>query len=300
MVKLTEAFDVYGFGIASNGSTTRFKYDTSKEDPTRNLRCTHGRIYNRELKQVQSQKFRETSLTNDRFLNNRCKEGRKMPKRKQVFRPIDKDMVCPFNFTIFFDNNGFYIVNGYGNNTHCFHKKNCFIHNSTSTKTLSSCDQQLSHDIIQSTGNSGIIRNLLYLREKKIYSLHNIIYINEKISNSNDSGLTNEDVTADKILKYFHENNFQYHCLTHDGSPESLFNNEGGIVTKDNPYYKRNILTSTNLYPNFLDQCSDKEKKEIQRYVRQKRMSMHIPQIQILLMAIAWVTPFEKRLLYAF
>ena len=300
IVKLNEVFDAHGFGIASNGSTTRSKYDPSQESSIRNLRCTHGRIYCREIKSVQLQKFRETSITNDKVLNNRGKEGKKMPRRKQVFRPTDKDKVCSFNFNISFDNHGFYIVNGYGNNTHCFHKKSRFINNSTTTKSLSCSDQQLTHDIIKSSGNSGIIRNLLFLRKKKIYSLHNIMYINKKIQNSDNTGLTDEDATADKILQYFHENNFQYYCLTHDGSPESLVNNGGGIVTEDNPYYQRNDTIATNVYPNFLDQCTDKEKNEIKRYIRQKRMSMNIPQIQILLMSIAWVTPFEKRLFTLF
>ena len=300
IIKLSESTDNSGFIVVSNGLTQRSTFDPCRDEPTKTLRCRNGRLYNGDINELQLKSFRDTSITNDRFLNNRGILGKKMPRRRQVFRPTNKEMVCSFSLTISFNSKGFYIANGYGNNMHCYHPKTRYIQTSVCKKTLNSFEHKLSHDIIQSSGNSGICRNLLFKQKKKIYSLHNIYYINQKIQNSNDSGLTDQDATADKILKYFHDNRFQYYCLCHDGSPESLYDNGGGIITEDNPYYNNNISNTSRILPRFIDQCSDKEKKEIQRYVRQKRSSMQVPDIQILLMSIAWVTPFEKRLFNLF
>ena len=72
----------------------------------------------------------------------------KLTRRRDTTLPTDKNLTCPFSFTILYDEIGFYVVNGMGNNYHSHHPKINYRKSYTPICLLNSTDSQLSQDIL--------------------------------------------------------------------------------------------------------------------------------------------------------
>ena len=201
---------------------------------------------------------------------------------------------------ISYNKNGFFMVNGYGNRNHCYHP---YIEKSSQvypSKLIPALEKDITKSINIATPNAGISRNVIYERTNIILSLQNIRYLNKHLLNNDDpdNASTVKASTADKVIDYFKENDIDFSCLLHGKDengyiPDIFTENVTFSDTNSNPYSISNS-------PDFMHSLSKKEQEEIKDFARNHRNYLELKHDQKLMIAIAWVTPHERRLFHMY
>ena len=90
----------------------------------------------------------------------------KLTRRRDTILPMKKDMTCPFSFTISYNNLGFYVVNGMGNNTHKHHPKISYQNSYVPTSLINNeTEAQLLKDLANGEAGFSLLQNILLLKK---------------------------------------------------------------------------------------------------------------------------------------
>lgn len=266
----------HGYNIRPNGGG-KYRY----------FRCKHSRVYQNNvhsLEERQSTKYRNVSHSHDRK-NNRGKDGLRMSRNSSTQRPLDKEHCCPFYFTMNFDDKSFFVVNGCGFNTHKYHphiddQKSIF-----PSRLIVDAEKKIAQSVLEAHASCGIIRNIINKRTGNSFSRNNLRYLanlNKQLSHV--YGLENLS-TSDKVIEHLKKKKCDYICLFNQ---ERRFPNDPVLVS-DNYLSESTIVESATLI------LPLHEETDALKYVSDHRISQKLNSTQNLFMAIAWVTPQEKK-----
>lgn len=278
-----------GFSIFCNGYSGG-KTASNHGRNTRVFKCKHGVIYRGNIdtrKQVSN--YRVTKAVNDRQ-NGRGSKGKSLPRRSSTYRSLDKNQCCPFAFKVSFDANGFYVVNGYGSCMHYNHPQivsNKFIY---PARLLSSSEKKIAKSVLDSNVSKGVVKAVIAQRTGHTVSLQSCHYLHTLNDDLKRVANLNELSSSDKIIEFFKNKSYDY---------ITLFNSVN-IEDPQTPLMSDNNLTSRSLYSSSSFILPSNERKDAEEFSRDNRFNRQLSNEQILLVAIAWVIPKERRLFKLF
>ncbi len=163
--------------------------------------CYRNRRKSRAVETTENMPQRSTTLTNNRK-NSRGTDGKNGVKRVKMTK---KHEVCKFNFSILWDEFGFYVslLRKRGNHLHNGHPKP---YDPTSipipTRLLDEEEEETINHVIESACNKAAGRNYMFKRMGKFISSMKVTYLNRK---NNSSPLKEDDI--DLMLANFEKSN---------------------------------------------------------------------------------------------
>ena len=155
--------------MINNGGVCRSQYDTYY--CVARVQCSHSRIYQgkkvfRGVVVVPTEaNYRQSQLSNDRKNNRAPDPGNKLLKRTDISRPLCNNEACPFNFTIFSDQSGYFIKPWQGCFYHAGHAK--MDHLRPKVGSMSDIETQLVKDMQSARAAPGHAVNLHYARTSR-------------------------------------------------------------------------------------------------------------------------------------
>ena len=274
---LQDKAGVGGFGINLNQPYTL------QNSVVQRIVCKRHVPYQGDTKKRKKEQYRKSTLCNDRK-NTRGKEGLTQPRRRPTFRAKSKEHKCPFRFNIGMKDGVFYVLNGSGCTKHEHHPKLHQDQINYPTKLLSTAEKELLIDLGKANANVSVGVNAIYEKTGKVLSSSNVRYL---------QGLHNELKPLDKMkkqsspedmIKYLQDNGYEHVLLTDNSQDFQLENT---------------VRTDTGETSN-LNVFSEMDQVDVQNFVTSHRKSNKVEPEQIMMVAIAWILPSEKRLAYLF
>ena len=275
-----------GFYIAKNGYYP-FKDFYKNQCKAKKFSCSHAFSYRGNTTSRSALDYRNKSYHCDKK-NSRGKEGIHMSRRSNPSRSLSKDSKCSCFFLIGVDNKSFFVVNGLGKKMHSNHIKLTQECISIPARLLKGEEKSLIKDMYVANVTDGTISNVIFEKTGQMLSRQNMKYVTELCDTLKKRSVGKKKSTADKMIEFIKENEYQYLHLQQNPDISAVCNI---IRTED----KELVLPEE-------DNCSfsRKEKAEIDKFVSDTRLAFNVQPHQKLLMAIAWVIPCEKRLFEMF
>ncbi len=115
-----------GYRINMNGNRTL----KNSLVGARRLSCKRCQSYRGKTDSRQSEEYRTMSFNNNKRHSRRLKDpanpsrNRKLTRRRDTSLSMTNNELCPFKILISYDDLGFFVINGRGNNIHKNHAKN--------------------------------------------------------------------------------------------------------------------------------------------------------------------------------
>lgn len=279
-------------------------------------------------------KYRHETIHGDRK-NSRGATGKMMPRKSRTKRALDNSCLCPFVFTIKFDEFGFYMLGGYGEARHRNHPKLCKRECSVPTRLICPNEKDILISLGVAKANDGVGRNVHFSRSGYVIPRSQVRYINGFRSPSNDDPdldnyrhLLPGESSVDKLLKSLRDRGCDHCVLYHHVNRKSLEgnaveqgNDAGGTlfpVEMETDVVHDDVVLNETFGADHTGQCvgaaatssssssveilslPNGEVCEMQTFAQEHRDSLAVQDKQDLMMGCAWTTPAEKRLFMMF
>jgi MULE transposase domain/SWIM zinc finger len=223
-----------------------------------------------------------TVLHNARKANR--KGGKSAVRKRDTKRRTDStEPRCPFLLPIYSDEQGFYIKGGNGCPLHCYHHRlNPSLPRSCPSRLLLPDDRQFINDANKARAGHTANRNLFYVRGGIFLSVDQCRKICD--TNSKSSG-NDEDYDVSKVFKDFFEET-KANCFF-------LYHKQSGLSSELHDGASRQV-TTISLDPTSCN-FSDEDMRRTQLYATKSRCGLGIQATQDLMLALAWILPWERR-----
>jgi hypothetical protein len=188
------------------------------------IRCQCAAIYRGEKVNsvtgdiIEREDYRTTTYCNDRKNQRNGQKGRNASHRTAIDRRLTKDDDrCPFRFSVFQDNTGYFIKSKLGTKCHQFHPRRD--HLRTSTSLLGVDDSQLQADLNSARAKVGTAANLHFVRTTRqgtptVLSRNQIRHVVKKNPVAGgDSGGAKENGEIDDIYQFLEATGNSYVSL---------------------------------------------------------------------------------------
>lgn len=277
-----------GFKIEVNSSDG--KKDRS---PYRLFKCFSGVVYRGNVEDESLKTHRSFSDTNDKKRNTRGKAGLNMARRAEFSRAASSECACPFQLKIGFDETGFFVYNGVGNNNHCGHLKSDKPSHILPSRLIPQEELDRCTEIAQtSTGTSGAAA-VYRQRNKSSISRADLYHHSQKAAAAKDAaaGRTKDLSDPDKIASLFIEKGYPYMALYSEYADDE--NKDLNIMYDaydvDEAELMKDCAMELLKYP--LDDLPDAKE-----FMEERLKHILLKKHQKLLVAFAWTTPLQKKL----
>jgi MULE transposase domain len=261
-------------GEKLDDGTARYKSKVDKES---------GTVLNQDVKAV--------SIHGNRK-NNRpsSKGGRNASKRTSTGRRLTPDAPkCTFRLPVYFDSKSYFVKGDVGNANHCNHSKPIALSATprVATRLIPEAHKQFAQAIVKAHTGTAVNVNIMNATnpEYKI-SRGNFRTLCPRGAKANGAHGRDYDVTAE-IKRELIGHKAQCQFLMHDLNPlEAATKTGGSMVTEFLDGTETVIL---------LPAMIDTEESEANHYVNSSRQSLQVETDQRVMVAYAWVLPFEKQ-----
>ena len=278
-----------GFQIAKNGNYP-FTPNNSKQKvklTAKRFSCVHNSTYRGNAKYRQDMTYRDHTYHNDRK-NTRGAFGLTYCRRSNTMKSYCKHTSCSFFFLIAHDDISFYVVNGLGNVQHCYHTQLSKEVLSYPPRLLKDCEKDLIKDLHNANANKGLMRNVIYEKTGQMLTLDNMAYVSGLCNSRKQLCDINFNSTTDMMLSYLADNHFDHMVLVHDPVISAVVNE----VKLDSSL---TVLPSKKII-----EFTSNEQIQVDEFVLDNRESLNCLPHQLLLMAVVWVIPCERKLFEMF
>ena len=280
---INDACSIEGYKVFNHGKHSSIKGNSLI------LKCYRGKKYKTSDKS--DKEYRKTKLINNKSCS-RGKKGLKGSRKRNTHRTTKTEELCKMFFIVGYNSKGYFVYNGYGHECHNDHNPALDNLQNFSTKNIDPKDLEIA-DVLQKTNNSaGVIRNVLNHNTGRILSVHNITYLMKKLKGSpleKTLGVLDKS-SVDKMIQYFKDKGFHYYCLLHR-LEQGLGVNNVGVVTENNHH--------TGI-PSFVHLLPEREQKEVLQFCLENRDILELEHYQQLMLAVAWISKEELRLMYLY
>lgn len=280
-----------GYGITRNGLKRKIKGNRmGARFKCKRCQSYRGNSYHRQTLQYKKISY-NSNQSNKRmsYDPNNPSVKLKLTRRRDTTLPTDKNLTCPFSFTISYDEIGFYVVNGMGNNIHSHHPKINYSKSYTPICLLNSTESQLSQDILNTGAGVSLLQNVLLLKTNKLYSRESLKYIrhlHRTITTYNGTKLN----TNEKTISFFENNNIPYVMLFQSPEISQVLQTTMDYGTNGEKMEQQaTYLSSCNM-----------ENEDMQQFVHERRTGLKLTQTQCLQMSYGWATPIEREMFRRF
>jgi MULE transposase domain/SWIM zinc finger len=225
--------------------------------------------------------YKRTLLHNARKANR--KDGKTGARRRDTKRRSDSsNLRCPFLIPVYSDADGFYLKGGNGCPHHCYHSRlnPASLPLSCSSRLLLEEDRQFLHDANKARAGHTANRNLFYVRGGKFLSVDQCRRICDTTSKSS---IRDEDYDVTEAFRDFFKEK-KANCFF-------LYHRQAGLLSE---LHDGSAETVTGVS---FDPCnfSDDDVRRTELYATKSRCGLGLQSTQDLMLALAWVLPFEKR-----
>ena len=284
-----------GFQIAKNGNypfTPLFhkQKNMEKKQPkvtAKRFSCVHNSQYRGSITGRQNLDYRDHTYHSDRK-NSRGLQGSTMCRRSNTFKSYCKHTSCSFFFLIAHDDISFYVVNGLGNVEHCNHSQLSKEVLSYPARLLKGSEKELIKDLHNANANKGLMRNVIYEKTGQMLTLDNMAYVSGLCNSQKQLHDINFNSTTDKMLHFLAENQYDHMVLVHDPVISAVVNE----VKMDSSLL---IMPAKEVI-----EFASNEQIQVDEFVADHRESLRCLPHQLLLMAVVWVIPCERKLFEMF
>ena len=291
-----------GYKLFCNG-----KYQISKHSNNIMFCCSKRRVCRTSSTKKQGNLvFRSTSSQNDRT-NSRGQKGQSMIRRTTTNRALCKEETCRFFFVVSYDSYGFYIVNGYGNRTHCNHGKVPFEYCKVSSNALSNSEKELVLDMDNANAHHGISRSVMHQRIGVMMSLPQVRHLTSIVTKQEVTSSCEESSNflklsaVDRLIRLLKKEKHDVFSLLYEGGKrENMAKSddiqEFGLISESFLY---NSVSKKHEQHNGLPISShdvaSSQSASLMNYAITHTTNLNLKKEQSLMIAICWVTQFEKR-----
>ena len=170
-----------GYRINKNGNRTL----KNSEVGARRLSCKRCQSYRGQVAARQSEKYRKESFNNNKRNDRRLKDPTDPSKKMKLTRRRDtslsmiKSELCPFKLLLSYDDLGFFVLNGRGNNIHKYHSKNVSERPKIPTTLMSEEEKDIARPMFQSGCTIEMIQNTLFVNFDRILSKSSLRYVKD-------------------------------------------------------------------------------------------------------------------------
>jgi MULE transposase domain len=234
--------------------------------------------------------YKPTRLHNGRRANR--KDGKTAPRRRDTKGRTDpSEPRCPFRISVFSDGYGFFLNGGTGCAFHRYHAR--FDHTAlpplSSTRLLAPDERQFICDVNKARTGNTANRNLFYVRGGKFLSVEQCRRICGADSNS-AKNINDDEYDVSQAFKEFFEKK-KADCLFLYHKPNELLSelHEGSAEQVTSAVFDHTTLS-----------LSDEELRRTESYALSCRSGQGLLPSQDIMLALAWVLPFDKKLFNLF
>jgi MULE transposase domain len=228
--------------------------------------------------------IKRTLLHNARKANR--KGGKAASRRTDTKARTDSaEPRCPFRLPVHSDKQGFYVKGGNGCGQHCYHsRRDPELPLASSTRLLLPEDRQYILDADKAHAGNTTNRNLFYVRGGKFLTVDQCRHI---CGSASDSKGTKDDAEYDvtRAFKDFFEEK-KANCFF-------LYHKSSGLLSEQHDGTTAQV-TMTELGADSFNLSRD-EVKRTETYALASRCGQGLQASQDVMLALAWVLPFEKR-----
>jgi hypothetical protein len=159
--------------------------------------------------------YRKRNNKNDRR-NGRGPTGKSMKRKTNTCKPLQNDATCKMHFSIWWDDDGYFIPGGTGNPTHTNHIRLAAREMVFPKRLLEEDEKSIIESIGQSNAISTVARNVHYNRTGNMLLQSQVAYINSLCKQAVSMFPDLPETSAvDRMFQHFRETGVSYCCLYH-------------------------------------------------------------------------------------
>ena len=184
-----------------------------------------------------------------------------------------------------FDDNGFFVVPGFGNTTHSFHPKHSSLKCYLPPRLLDEVNKTFLTDMSTGSASDSIIRNVLYIKTGSLMTEQNVNWMkqNTKEILENDIQIKEKDISpSDSMIINCERKGYDYMVLCQDPLNGSMpvsqtFSGITGQTSEDN-----------------ITDLTEQEEKSMHQFIMEGRASLGLLDCHKYMIYFAWVSQSDK------
>ena len=170
-----------------------------------------------------------STTTNNKQHSRRLKDptspsrNQKLTRRRDTSLSMSNKELCPFKILISYDDLGFFVINGSGNNLHKNHAKNISARPKIPSSLMSDREKDLVRPMFNSECTIEMIQNTLFVNFDRILSKSSLRYVRDMyklVTEYKNLPLDNNE----KMRKHFQDKKYPHAMLFHPPNMHSVIN----------------------------------------------------------------------------